>query len=146
MQRYHTIRSELGPPAWAYRNRTDSHHAPCHSASPRGLLQTAQEFRDRDPTRSTAGRRIPTILALALSLSPPGIPVFRVWLHCPPDPLDPRNVLILFLLVGGRGHARQRRASLTGNELQTVIIIKLKIYTALESGRINRADEEGLCY
>lgn len=64
----------------------------------------------------------------------------------PPDPLDPRNVLILFLLGGARGHARQRHASLTGNELQTVIIIKLKIYAALESGRINRADEEGLCY
>lgn len=84
MQRYHTIQSPLGPPAWAYRNRTDSHNAPCHSASPRGLLQTAQEFQDRDPTRSTAGRRIPTILGLALSLSSPGIPVFPVWLRCPP--------------------------------------------------------------
>lgn len=147
MQRYHTIRSELGPPAWAYRNRTDSHHAPCHSASPRGLLQTAQEFRDRDPTRSTAGRRIPTILALALSLSPPGIPVFHVWLHCPPPrPTRPPQCFDIVLARGGRGHARQRRASLTGNELQTVIIIKLKIYTALESGGINRADEEGLCY
>lgn len=85
MQRYHTIHSPLWPPAWAYRNRTDSHNAPCHSASPRGLLQTAQEFQDRDPTRSTAGRRIPTILRLALLLSGTGIPVFPVWLRCPPS-------------------------------------------------------------
>lgn len=57
----------------------------------------------------------------------------------------PCNVLILFSLKG-KGHAQQRHVSLTGNELQTVIIIKLKIYTAADSGRKNRADEESLCY
>lgn len=38
---------------------------------------------DRDPTRSTAGRRISTILRFALSLSGPGIQVFPVWFRCP---------------------------------------------------------------
>lgn len=32
-------------PAWAHRERTDSHNAPRRSASPRGSSRTAQEFR-----------------------------------------------------------------------------------------------------
>lgn len=85
MQRYHTIPSPLWPPVWAYSNRTDSHNTVVRLYPPsRGLLQTAQECQDRDPTRSTAGRRIPTILRFVLWLSGLRISVVHVCLGCHP--------------------------------------------------------------
>jgi len=47
MQCYQTLAPSTPlakPPAWAYRNRTDSHNTPCHSASPEGSSRKAQEF------------------------------------------------------------------------------------------------------
>lgn len=52
---------------------------------PRGLLQKSSGIQSRDPTRSTAGRRISTILRFTLLLSSAGIPVFPVWLRCLPS-------------------------------------------------------------
>lgn len=80
-------------------------------------------IRDGDRTRSTAGRRISTILCFALfyclalasqrclsgSAAPPAL-----------------NVLIL-LLLKGKGHTGLWHPSLTGNELQTVVKIMVKI-------------------
>lgn len=76
----------------------------------RGLLQTAQECQDRDPTRSTAGRRIPTILCFVLCLSGSCISVVPVCLRC-----HPSSVFSYCSCFRARGSRRLRHLSVTGN-------------------------------
>lgn len=109
------------PPAWTYRNRTDPHYAPYHSAGPEGSFRKAQEFR--------MGIR------QGLQLGGEFLPSFVLPSHClelaSPCSLSGSTVLpVQCFDIGfaqGQGSAGLWHLSLTGNELQTAITIKVKI-------------------
>lgn len=80
MQRYQPTPPSMDP----LPGLTETGQTPTILPAPRALLDSSG-IQSRDLTRSTAGRRISTILRFALSLSGTGIPVFPVCLRCPPN-------------------------------------------------------------
>lgn len=71
------------PPGLTETGQTPTTH-PAILPAPRAPPDSSG-IRDRDPTRSTAGRRISTILRFTLLLSEAGILVLSVWLRCLPS-------------------------------------------------------------
>lgn len=97
MQRYQTPPSSDPLPGLTETGQTPTTH-PAILPAPRAPPDSSG-IRDRDPTRSTAGRRISTILRFALLLSGTGIPS----VPCLAPLSSQISVLILFLLKG-KGH------------------------------------------
>lgn len=99
-QKCGVIKPPLNPlPAWASRNRTDSHNAPCHSARPEGSSRQLRNLGSgSDEVYSWEENFFPSSVSLLL-LSGTGIPVLPVCLRC----LPLLGVVILFLFRG-KGH------------------------------------------
>lgn len=87
MWRYqtHIPATAPNPPPGLTETGTDPHKTPCHSTHPEGSSRKAQEFGTGNlQGLQLRGEFLPSFI-FALLLSGIGIPVFPVWLSCPPS-------------------------------------------------------------